>query len=121
MMGKKWGILGILLATTISRSFTQVWFDPYLIYKRVFKKTSKPYFICYFFFIGITAASGIIALAISNTLKVSNMWFDFGLKAIIAIIVPNLLVVCIYHNTDEYAYVKSMLTRLFRYLKAKIH
>ena len=44
LLGYNFGILGILIATIVSRLVTQVWFDPYLVFKLVFKE--KPFEYC---------------------------------------------------------------------------
>ena len=33
VLGKKFGLFGILLATAIARGFTNTWYDPYAVYK----------------------------------------------------------------------------------------
>lgn len=113
-MGSRWGIVGILLATTISRVLTQVWFDPYLIYNMVFKKTSRVYFINYVTYVVVTVLSCWISYILCNLITISNVWAGFGLKLIIACIIPNLFVWAIYHKSDEFLYVKSMIVKVYR-------
>ena len=60
-MGKQWSILGIFLATTLSRLATQVWFDPYLVYKMVFQKKPWRFYAKYLLYFFITAACCAIA------------------------------------------------------------
>ena len=47
IMGKLWGLSGILWASTISRIFTYELIDPVIIYKRIFKKSAVKYFLVY--------------------------------------------------------------------------
>ncbi len=42
---KPLGLAGVLISTPISRLATQVWFDPYIVYKYVFKRSPKGYFL----------------------------------------------------------------------------
>jgi len=42
-LGNKIGIIGILLGTTISRIVTNVWFDPYIVYKYGLKENFTKY------------------------------------------------------------------------------
>ena len=107
--GKAWGIIGIFLATTVSRLATQVWFDPWLVYKHVFQKSSVRYFITYSVYAGITALSCLAAYFMSTLLTIPNTLADFGMKMLIACIIPNLIVWTIYHKTDEFQYVMGMV------------
>lgn len=43
--GKYLGILGVLLGTTFARIITNVWFDPYIVYKHGLKKSPCNYYI----------------------------------------------------------------------------
>ena len=40
VLGKYFGLFGILLATAISRGLTNVWYDPYVVYKYGFESKS---------------------------------------------------------------------------------
>ncbi len=42
---RPFGMEGVLIATPISRLATQIWFDPCIVYKYVFKRSPKSYFI----------------------------------------------------------------------------
>lgn len=43
-MGKKFGLFGIVAATGISKILTNVWYQPYILYKDVFKSSPWKYF-----------------------------------------------------------------------------
>ena len=81
VLGIKFGVFGIFLATGLSRLCSQTWLDPYLVFKYEFKKSPREYFlkfirnfifvfinlvICYNIFIRvtITGLGGIIIYAI---------------------------------------------------------
>lgn len=110
ILGAKWGIMGIFLATTISRVFTQVWFDAYLVYKYVF--ASKPFaylktfairFVIAVLICGITAA----VCAFIPTVNVSII--DFALRALVVVVVSNALLLLIYHKNENLQYMFGMV------------
>lgn len=110
ILGTRWGILGIFLATTISRVLTQVWFDAYLVYKCVF--TSKPFvylktfairFVITVLICGITAA----VCTFIPTLHVSVI--DFVLRALLVVVVSNALLLLIYHKNENLQYMFGMV------------
>lgn len=42
-LGRIWGLFGILLATFIARALTNMWYDPYVVFKYGFKETPIKY------------------------------------------------------------------------------
>ena len=40
----KWGITGVLAATSLSRACVNLWYDPWLIHRKGFNKSVIPYF-----------------------------------------------------------------------------
>ena len=62
----RWGIIGVLAATTVSRLLTQVWYDPYLIYSRVFKQRVRQYLADYVIKLGITYVCCAAALVLAD-------------------------------------------------------
>lgn len=117
LMGIKWGIFGIFLATTISRLVTQVWFDPYLIYREVFRKSSFPFFKKYVVYACVTAISCIVTAFAVSCIEIPINIICFFVKAIIAVIVPNVLIVVLFHRCKEFSYVGSF----FKRIKRKFH
>ena len=49
ILAKQIGIAGVFFGTVISRLCTYIWYDPYVIFKFVFKKSVKLYFVRYKF------------------------------------------------------------------------
>ena len=45
LLGKLWGVPGILIATVLSKLISQYWYEPMLLFRSKFKKNVKPYFI----------------------------------------------------------------------------
>ena len=99
-MGKEWGIFGIFLATTISRALTQVWFDPYLVHKVVFKAKPFEYFQSYISYLVITAASCLNAYHLGRLIVIPWKYLDFLVDAIISCIVPVALILVLFRNSD---------------------
>lgn len=112
-----WGILGVLLATAISRLLTQVWYDPYLIYNRVFRKTPWEYYKEYFIYVILTVITCTATGWLTNIVVICNAYIYFIYKMLIAIIVPNLLLIMVYHKTSEFQSLCNIGRRLIYKLK----
>lgn len=106
--GKAFGIFGIFIATTVSRLLTQVWYDPWLIYKNVFRKGVVPYYLLYLMYAAITALSCVLSFYICMLVVKGSGLLAFLLKAIISMLVPNLIIVLLFGRTEEFNYIKNL-------------
>ena len=115
-MGKEWGIIGILLATTISRLSTQAWFDPYLVFRLVFKKSVKRYYLTYISYFCITAFCCAAAYFLGSVLTVGNPIVSFLIKAIVSVTIPSIVVLLLFRKTDDFAYLRNMILQMYHKL-----
>ena len=118
-LGGKYGLFGILLATTISRLFTNTWFDPYIVYKVGFKKNGKKYFIKYISYIIILLVSGGITGYLLSLVGVKS-YIGFIIKLFICITIPNLIILLMFRRTKEMNYILKFIKNiLIKILKIK--
>lgn len=85
LLVKPMGITGVVLATAFSRMLTTVWYDPHLVFKHAFNKSSKSYGIKYLFYC-IVIASTILIIRSIMCLEIfaSTSLLIFVLKAILS-------------------------------------
>ena len=111
ILGKYFGIAGVILGTIISSLLIIFWLRPVLVYRLVFRKTSLDYFTRYFKGIAIT----IILLVTSNYIMKAihfNMTISgFILKCIFNVIYINIVLIILFRNKEEYIYFKNLLLR----------
>lgn len=106
-MGRTWGIIGIFLATTISRLVTQVWFDPYLVYKFVFKKKPWRFLIDYLFKLLLATLICLVTGMIAGTCDNGNIIVSFIQKIIIVMVMPNIILGILFWKNSNYRYLLS--------------
>lgn len=101
LLGSKWGLFGILFATTISRLFTNTWYDPYVVFKYGLNRSFKIYLEKYIKYLFILMITTIITFFISNITKL-----PLGLKIIyklgICCIIPNAIFLLCFYKTKEF-------------------
>ncbi|MDE5558717.1 MAG: oligosaccharide flippase family protein [Ruminococcus sp.] len=117
VFGKMWGLFGILLATVLSRVSTNMWFEPFILFKDYFKKDCLR-----FYFIKQIKYWFVFALICSITYSVnfllpSTSYLCFIIKILLCVAIPNLLLVLLYHRTKEYHYILSLVGRYIKKLK----
>lgn len=114
VLAKYFGLAGIFLGTLVSTVTTSLWVEPYVLYKHVFHHPLRDYFIR---FLGYTAVGAVICII---TTWVSSL-VGYSLlslipRAFICLIVPNGLLLLLFHRTKEFQYflnlAKTMLGRV---------
>ena len=112
-MGVRWGLTGILAATSVSRLVTSFWFEPYLLHKRIFGCSSTPYFLRQGLHLGVVAVSYGCIAGISTALNFGP-WGDLILRAVLCVLIPNALMWVFNRKSAAFAYLQSAVLRKLR-------
>lgn len=112
-LAPRFGIPGVLLGTIISRLLTTWWFEPWMIHKYAFEKSSKDYFLEYFKFLSLVIVmGGIIEVLTIPFSEVSIL--NFIIKIIICTSIPNMIFYLLFRNKEEFIYLKDSLKTVLR-------
>lgn len=123
ILGKKLGVFGILLATLGARICTNLWYEPYAVFKYGFHISPWYYWKRYLFNLVALAAAGIPSFLLCNICQ-----FPIALnvicKFVICSIIPNAVFWLFFKNKEEFSYLmdsaKSILSKVLgRVLKRK--
>lgn len=120
LLGRKYGMFGVLLATVVSRLLTHVWYDPWLIYRMVFHKPYIGYIRIKLVYLIVVVIDCILVYAVSGLISVTNLWIDFCLKALYCIVIPNIIVVLLFHNNREFKALAGYAGRIWNGVINKI-
>ena len=101
VLAKVIGLPGVFFATSIARLSTAGWIDPIIVYKKVFNKSSKKYFIKYLYYITIVLVSLGITYYLTNFIVVDNILM-FILKGFITVVVSTLSISLFTFKTEEF-------------------
>ncbi|MGG5738343.1 MULTISPECIES: lipopolysaccharide biosynthesis protein [Bacillus cereus group] len=115
ILAKHIGIAGVFLGTIISRLCTYFWYDPYIIFNLVFKKSVKLYFARYGLFVVLVLVAVIITDILGNIFNnsiVSNM----VIRSILCLVIPNTIFFMVFRKSEEFEY----LINVFKTLTNKI-
>ena len=114
ILAKPWGMFGVLIATCISRATTQLWYDPWLVYRRVFNRSVKEYFLKYAEFLLVTAGSTAITYFIGNTFSFNNVYINFIYLCVLCVVIPNGIMFIGYRKTNDFAELKKTILRFVK-------
>lgn len=113
-LGNIWGLFGIYLATAISRILTNVWYEPYAIFKYGFKMQVRSYYIKYFMFFLVLFLTGGICYILCENIHFSPL-LNVIIKMLICTIIPNVFFYLFFGRSSEFRHlfeiVKGIITK----------
>ncbi len=101
ILGKYWGLFGILCATGIARACTHLWYTPYVVYKYGFNMKTVEYWKSYFKYTLIVLLSAIICKWITSLIP-ESFFFQVVLKMVLCSIIANGVFVMTLFRTSEF-------------------
>ena len=106
----RWGVFGVLIATSISRACVNLWYDPWLIHREGFHRSVRPFFNTYLKrILLLIAIAGLMRLVSGVVFRDGITIWNFAVMVCITAVVPNGIMLLIFHNTDEYRYFRDLL------------
>lgn len=115
VLGKRFGLVGIYVATIIARILTNVWYDPYAVFKFGLKSDVKIYYRKYVRYWGVLAFSGIICFILTEMCYFGGVK-KLIIKVVICTVVPNSVFALCFCRTSEFKYLFGMGIRLLKRL-----
>lgn len=111
ILGRRFGVFGIFLATLIARMLTNLWYEPYAVYKYGLKKSPWIYWQRYFCQLVILGIAGGFSCLLCNFCHFSVAVNAF-LKFMICCIVPNAVFLGFFYRTTELRYLMEIAGRI---------
>lgn len=118
VLGMKFGILGVLVATSVARFATLVWVDPFLLNKYAFEGRMKHYALEFAerLLLTVFVCGGAYMLTRSWPYSFSMLL----LRALVAVIISTGILILRFGRTDEFAYAVELAKKIVnKFLKKK--
>ena len=106
LVGFQMGIFGVLLGTTISTLVTNLWWEPYIVFKHCFDQKLSSYFIslgCHIFIFALAYLSAAILCHLVSWGTLAG----FAVKVAVCAILPNLIFFLAYQKTPQFVFLKQ--------------
>ncbi len=107
-LGKAFGVSGILIATFFARLFTNLWYDPYVVYKFGFHKSPILYLRKYIKNIFLLGVAGICCY-FPIKLITGDVLIQFAMKAIVCTLLTNIIFILGFYRTKEFKKMKNIV------------
>ena len=123
VLGRLWGVFGVLFATFLSRAVISLWYDPLILHRYGFEVSCKPFFARYFRRVLLLTAVLIAMLTIRHVvLSSATTVLRFAVMTMVTVIVPNAIFWLAYRRCEEYAYFRSIVKdRVIAPVRGKMH
>lgn len=118
---QKIGMSGVILGTAIGYIYLIIYSYPKYIFKPLFNKQPKFYYLenfIYFIFIFI---SGLISFIISNYILVNNLIFAIIIKGILSIVIYCVIFVIMFYNAPEFKYFFNLFKKIILKEKSMVN
>ena len=123
VLGRLWGVFGVLFARFLSRAAISLWYDPLILHRYGFEVSCKPFFARYFRRVHLLTAVLIAMLTIRHVvLSSATTVLRFAVMTMVTAIVPNAIFWLAYRRCEEYAYFRSIVKdRVIAPVRGKLH
>ena len=107
----EWGIMGVLLGTTFTRVVTNVWYDPFIVYKHGLHKRPYKYYLKWLLYLAVTLVDILIIKLFTTAVPLSGIIaiLVYGFTSVLTF---TFSVVVIFGKTDEFKYFITIFKKL---------
>ena len=116
---KIFGLAGVFMGTICSNLITHIYTYPKFIYVNLFKQKYSKYFKDTGKYFIITLGLAIITYILSEFIKTNNDLLQVVLRVLLVLIIPNVLVILMFHKTKEYQYFYKLIVEQVQKIKNK--
>ena len=110
LLGKSYGLFGILLATAIARMLTNMWYEPMVLFKTYFKRSPMLYFKRQAFYWMIAVACCLATYLLSGMFSTISV-FNLILKLMLCVVIPNAMILAIFVRSKEFEYIYQQIIK----------
>ena len=112
--GRIYGLFGIILASLVSRLVTNMWYEPYLLYKKFFGEKVYKYYLSQICRTLLVIALIVAITPLMNLITIDHLYLRILVKAIVAFIIPSIVLFLIFFKTEEFKYVFERVILMFK-------
>jgi len=120
ILGKIWGLFGIILASIIARLLTNIWYEPYILYTKFFEKNPLEHYSREFIRVLVLIGTIILMTPMIQLIAFSNLYMNILLKSILCLVIPAMILYIIYGRSEEVKFLMNKFQSVFHILQKKV-
>lgn len=114
-LGRVWGLFGILFATFLARLLTNLWYDPYVIYRHAFGRNPLEYLWKYLYYLVVLFLQILICWVLCGFIRI-GVFADVLIKGVVVSVVSNAVFFLVFRKSNAFESVRSILGRVINIL-----
>lgn len=121
VLGRKFGLSGILFATILARLLTNLWYDPYVVYKIGLGDSPLKYLAKYIKYIITMIISCVVCAGLCKLIMIfaTDVWLRVILKGLLCSLVANAVFFLMFYGTPEINDAKLIVRKGMELIKRK--
>ena len=112
VLAQKYGVIGVLIGSSVSTLATCFWIEPYVVFRFGFDKSLFHYFLQYLGYTLVTFIAGLATFGTLHLILLPNTILRFAVSLLAVIIVPNLVYLLFFHRLSLFKDVLVILKRV---------
>lgn len=120
ILGKMFGLIGVFIGTFLSSMVLFLYSYPILVYKKLFNRKYCEFIKEHIKYLLISISVVAITAYITTYLKVTVLYLELIIRAIICLIVPNIMYILFFSKTEEFKYYLDMAKNIIKRLSNKL-
>ena len=111
--GREFGLIGVLLGTTFTRVVTNLWYDPWIVYKYGLKKNPAGFYMRWMLYLLVISFNtvGILYIQRLTSLRGIAAVLGYGCLSVTLFFISILI---FFHSREEYKYTLSIIVRILK-------
>ncbi len=105
------GMNGVLLSTVVCTVLINIPWGTIILFKKYFKRSPKDYFCRIILYVGVTGVISTLTILLCRLLPDFG-WMYLILKAMICLVVPNVLFILVFKRLREFEYTNQLIRRI---------
>lgn len=106
------GIFGVFLGTFLCLLIKEITVLPLIVYKQILDKKLWDYQKQLLIYTLVTVFSTSLTWGAAQLVSTANIWIELIIKAILCVVIPNLIVVILFFKTEEFSYIIGLSKKL---------
>ena len=114
------GLFGVFLGTLICLFIKEMTVLPRIVCHQLLNISTWKYLKRLYLYILITVVNSAVTYGVCSLVSFENAILTLVVKAVICVIIPNVIVILLFHKTDEFVYLRGLLLRVLNKVIGKL-
>ncbi len=112
VLASRYGVIGVLLGSSVSTLATCFWIEPYVVFRFGFDKSLCQYFLHYLGYTAVTLVAGAATFFTLSRVTLPNTILRFSASLLVVLVLPNLVYLLFFHRLSLFKDVVTILRRM---------